>query len=80
MEDTGFQRENYPLHRVHADTWDGHIFLNLSAGQPQPLAAQSILRDAETEAVLHDMASPLIAWPFHQLECCPVNDGGDAIS
>ncbi|NBW74309.1 MAG: peptidase M48 [Sphingomonadaceae bacterium] len=27
----------------------------------QPAAAQSILRDAETEALLHDMASPLIA-------------------
>ncbi|WP_088310414.1 M48 family metalloprotease [Novosphingobium sp. B 225] len=27
----------------------------------QPVMAQSILRDAETEALLHDMASPLIA-------------------
>ena len=27
----------------------------------QPVAAQSVLRDAETEALLHDMASPLIA-------------------
>ena len=27
----------------------------------QPVAAQSILRDAETEALLHDMAAPLIA-------------------
>ncbi len=27
----------------------------------QPAAAQSILRDAETEALLHDMATPLIA-------------------
>ena len=26
----------------------------------QPAAAQSILRDAETEALLHDMAAPLI--------------------
>ncbi len=25
------------------------------------------------------LASPLIAWPFHQLECCPVNDGGGAL-
>ena len=25
------------------------------------------------------LASPLIAWPFHQLECCPVNDGGGAM-
>ena len=28
---------------------------------PQPVMAQSILRDAETEALLHDMAVPLIA-------------------
>ncbi|WP_423141427.1 M48 family metalloprotease [Parablastomonas sp. CN1-191] len=27
----------------------------------QPVAAQSVLRDAETEALLHDMATPLIA-------------------
>jgi acetyl-CoA acetyltransferase len=25
------------------------------------------------------LASPLIAWPFHLLECCPVNDGGGAL-
>jgi len=25
------------------------------------------------------LASPLIAWPFHQLECCPVTDGGGAL-
>lgn len=24
-------------------------------------------------------ASPIIAWPFHRLECCPVNDGGGAL-
>lgn len=25
------------------------------------------------------LASPLIAWPFHRLQCCPVNDGGGAM-
>ncbi len=25
------------------------------------------------------LASPPIAWPFHRLECCPVNDGGGAL-
>jgi acetyl-CoA acetyltransferase len=25
------------------------------------------------------LASPLIAWPFHLLECCPVSDGGGAL-
>lgn len=25
------------------------------------------------------LASPVVAWPFHRLECCPVNDGGGAL-
>ena len=39
MDAPDFRREDYPLHSVHADLWDGHIFLNL-APQPQPLATQ----------------------------------------
>ena len=34
--------------------------LALLGASVQPVAAQSVLRDAETEALLHDMASPLI--------------------
>jgi phenylpropionate dioxygenase-like ring-hydroxylating dioxygenase large terminal subunit len=34
-----FRKEDYPLHQVNVDTWDGHIFLNLDA-HTQPLAAQ----------------------------------------
>jgi Rieske 2Fe-2S family protein len=34
-----FAKDEYPLHRVQADTWDGHIFLNLSAN-PAPLLEQ----------------------------------------
>jgi len=34
-----FRKDQYPLHQVHADVWDGHIFLNL-ARDPQPLLAQ----------------------------------------
>jgi Rieske 2Fe-2S family protein len=34
-----FRKEDYPLHHVHADEWDGHIFLNLSTN-PEPLRAQ----------------------------------------
>ena len=30
-----FQKDAYPLHRVHADVWDGHIFLNLSQATPR---------------------------------------------
>ena len=34
-----FRKVDYPLHQVHADVWDGHLFLNLSA-DPQPLLTQ----------------------------------------
>src|SRR5689334_4515755 len=34
-----FHKEEYPLHAIHADVWDGHIFLNL-AKNPTPLALQ----------------------------------------
>ena len=33
-----FRKEDYPLLRVHADEWDGHVFLNLSQA-PAPLSA-----------------------------------------
>ena len=35
----GFAREDYPLHRVHCDVWDGHVFINLSES-PTPLPEQ----------------------------------------
>ena len=34
-----FRKEDYPLHRVQADVWDGHIFINLDPA-PAPLSAQ----------------------------------------
>ena len=39
MDETLFRREEYPLHAVHSEIWDGHIFLNL-APHPRPLADQ----------------------------------------
>jgi Rieske 2Fe-2S family protein len=39
MDQADFPRENYPLHPVHCEIWDGHIFLNLSEPD-QPLAGQ----------------------------------------
>ncbi len=38
----------------------GLAALALFGASVQPVAAQSVLRDAETEALLHDMATPLI--------------------
>jgi glycine betaine catabolism A len=35
----GFQREDYPLHRIAVGAWDGHLFLNLTQNPP-PLAQQ----------------------------------------
>jgi len=34
-----FHKSEYPLHRVHADVWDGHLFLTL-ADRPAPLLEQ----------------------------------------
>jgi Rieske 2Fe-2S family protein len=34
-----FRKEEFALHTIHADVWDGHIFLNL-AKDPRPLAMQ----------------------------------------
>ena len=36
-----FDKADYPLHRVHADEWDGHLFLNVAA-EPQPLLSQLV--------------------------------------
>ena len=35
-----FRKADYPLHRVHADEWDGHIFLNLDRRSPRRSRAQ----------------------------------------
>jgi acetyl-CoA acetyltransferase len=49
-------------------------------------AAQSLWANRNPRATRRELlgvadvlASPLIAWPFHRLECCPVNDGGGAL-
>jgi Rieske 2Fe-2S family protein len=34
-----FRKADYPLHAVHTDVWDGHIFINLSPS-PAPLREQ----------------------------------------
>jgi glycine betaine catabolism A len=50
-----FRKQDYPLHAVHADVWDGHIFLNLSK-DPPPLAAQ-----------LGDLPSKFAGWRMQDL-------------
>lgn len=65
-------------------------YLNKHGLSPEDLAevpvAQSRWANRNPRATRPDiltvddvLASPLIAWPFHRLECCPLNDGGGAI-
>ena len=51
-----FRKEEYPLHQVHADVWDGHLFLNLFRGIPPPLGDQ-----------LADLPGKFKSW---QMEIC----------
>jgi phenylpropionate dioxygenase-like ring-hydroxylating dioxygenase large terminal subunit len=51
-----FRKEDYPLHAVHADVWDGHIFLNLSR-------SPSALRDQ-----LEGLPSKFAPWRMQDLK------------
>jgi glycine betaine catabolism A len=35
-----FQKQDYPLHQVHSDVWDGHLFMNLSETPSMSLMEQ----------------------------------------
>jgi glycine betaine catabolism A len=50
-----FQKADYPLRRVHADVWDGHIFINLS-DDPVSLHEQ-----------LADLPAKFAAWRMQDL-------------
>jgi glycine betaine catabolism A len=39
MNTATFHRADYPLHKLHTDVWDGHIFIN-ALPHPDPLANQ----------------------------------------
>jgi Rieske 2Fe-2S family protein len=55
MDPQQFRREEYPLHAVSIDIWDGHIFLNL-AKQPQSLRKQ-----------LADLPQKFASWHMEEL-------------
>ncbi|MGH9676071.1 MAG: aromatic ring-hydroxylating oxygenase subunit alpha, partial [Candidatus Acidiferrum sp.] len=55
MEEAAFRREDYPLHAVRAEVWDGTIFLNLSEN-PKPLVEQ-----------LADLPGKFAAWGLAEL-------------
>jgi Rieske 2Fe-2S family protein len=50
-----FRKDEYPLHRVNVDTWDGHVFLNLDSGS-EPLSRQ-----------LADLPAKFRAWRMEDL-------------
>src|SRR5215469_4045813 len=54
-EGGGFCREDYPLNRVHAGAWDGHLFVNLNPEAP-PLERQ-----------LADLAQKFAPWRMGEL-------------
>jgi Rieske 2Fe-2S family protein len=55
MDSAEFRREDYPLHEVKADVWDGHIFLNLKK-DAEPLLEH-----------LADLPEKFAAWRMEQL-------------
>ena len=57
MDDVaGFERADFPLHRVACEVWDGHVFINLSAA-PEPLASQ-----------VHDLPARFAPWRMGELQ------------
>jgi Rieske 2Fe-2S family protein len=56
MDSSVFQRSDYPLHKLHTDVWDGHIFIN-GRTQPGPLTAH-----------LGDLPARFAAWRMAELQ------------
>ena len=55
MDQAGFSRTDYPLHKVRAEVWEGHIFLNFGGGDS--LAEQ-----------LGALTAKFQAWCMHELQ------------
>ena len=56
MDERHFSRGDYPLISVQLDIWDGHIFMNLTRGDPEPLSVQ-----------LGDLLEKFAAWRMQDL-------------
>ena len=59
MGELDFSREEYPLHSVGAELWDGHIFIHLGGApgqQPEPLEQQ-----------IGALPEKLVAWRMDEL-------------
>ena len=55
MDEAAFSCEDYPLHAVGAELWDGHVFLHLGK-KPKPLTRQ-----------LEDLPDKFAAWRMEEL-------------
>ncbi len=64
MKDYGMSHEQLAMVAVVQRQWAG---MNPRASFREPITVEDVL------------ASPLIAYPFHRLECCLVTDGGGAL-
>jgi phenylpropionate dioxygenase-like ring-hydroxylating dioxygenase large terminal subunit len=62
MDEATFRREDYPLHTVHVEAWDGNIFLNLSRNA-SPLAEQ-----------LADLPQKFAPWKMQELRVYKQHD------
>jgi Rieske 2Fe-2S family protein len=58
MQETNFRREDYPLHSVPAELWDGHIFLNLGSS------------GGSLFAQLGDLPERFAPWRMQDLRTC----------
>jgi len=56
MDEGGFCRENYPLNRVHAAEWDGHVFISLNPTAPA------------LEVQLADLPQKFVPWRMAELK------------
>ena len=63
-EVAGFDRSEYPLRRVACETWDGHIFVNLS-GSGEPGAGS--LSEAPLAAQLGELPTRFAPWRMQDL-------------
>ncbi len=84
MEEVGFRREDYPLRKVQAAVWEGHIFLNMAtesetlatqlANLPEKFAAWNMEELRLYKRIAYEVKAnwKLIAINYNECMHCPV--------
>ncbi len=84
MDDSEFSRADYPLHQVHCDVWDGHIFINLSepadslasqlADLPQKFAPWQMQNLRLHKRIIYDVQAnwKLVTLNYNECLHCPL--------